>query len=202
MAVIMKSLFVGALTASGISLAVAGGVGRVGGVGPNFAGCAGDEKAFHGDGAPGTSGYLPLPPLADPWKSASPGGPRFLGPAKDPETADRLRPLTMAAAVSSDHRGARAMRRRSAVGGARLFQPAGQALSTPDAFATWVAIASISAGERQSYGSSLSSFSRERIAGIWSGGVPDSMMEETNAANSGADQPRSFESSVWTKSKP
>jgi hypothetical protein len=41
-----------------------------------------------------------------------------------------------------------------------------QALSAPDAFATWVAIASISAGERQSYGSRRSSLSRERIAGI------------------------------------
>jgi hypothetical protein len=51
--------------------------------------------------------------------------------------------------------------------GSPSFEPAHQALSTPDAFATWVAIASISAGERQSYGSSRSSFSRERIAGIW-----------------------------------
>src|SRR5687768_657874 len=32
--------------------------------------------------------------------------------------------------------------------------------------------------------------------------VPDSMMEETNAANSGGDQPSCDESSVWMKSKP
>ena len=60
------------------------------------------------------------------------------------------------------------------------FRPAGfevgrnrdQALSAPDALATWVAIASISGGERQSYGSSRSSLSRERTAPIWSGGAP------------------------------
>jgi hypothetical protein len=34
------------------------------------------------------------------------------------------------------------------------------------------------------------------------GGKPDSMIEETKAANSGADQPLSLESSVCTKSKP
>jgi hypothetical protein len=56
-----------------------------------------------------------------------------------------------------------------------------QALSTPDAFARWVEIASISAGERQSYGSNPNSFSRARTAGISLGGVPDSMIEETNA---------------------
>ena len=33
-------------------------------------------------------------------------------------------------------------------------------------------------------------------------GVPDSMIEETNAANSGGAQPWSFESSVWMKSNP
>ena len=77
-----------------------------------------------------------------------------------------------------------------------------QALSTPDAFATWVEIASISTGERQSYGSNPNSFNRARTAGISLGGVPDSMIEETNAANSGGDHPRSVESSVWTKSKP
>src|SRR6516165_8259221 len=77
-----------------------------------------------------------------------------------------------------------------------------QAFSTPDAFATWVEIASISAGERQSYGSNPNSFSRARTAGISLGGVPDSMIEETNAANSAGDHPRSFESSVWTKSNP
>ena len=36
----------------------------------------------------------------------------------------------------------------------------------PDAFATWVAMASISAGDKQSYGSSPSSFSRDRTAPI------------------------------------
>ena len=34
------------------------------------------------------------------------------------------------------------------------------------------------------------------------GRVPDSMIEETNAANSGRAQPWSFESSVWIKSNP
>jgi hypothetical protein len=58
-----------------------------------------------------------------------------------------------------------------------------QARSTPDAFATWVAMASISAGDRQSYGSSRNSFKRLRTADILLGGVPDSMMEEKNAAN-------------------
>ena len=64
-----------------------------------------------------------------------------------------------------------------------------QARSTPDAFATWVAMASISAGDRQSYGSSRNSFKRLRTADISLGGVPDSMMAETNAANSGGAQP-------------
>ena len=45
-----------------------------------------------------------------------------------------------------------------------------QAFSTPDAFATWVENASISAGERQSYGSNPNSFSRARTAGISLGG--------------------------------
>src|SRR5262245_18043113 len=77
-----------------------------------------------------------------------------------------------------------------------------QARSTPEAFAACVAIASINAGDRQSYGSSFSSLSRERTAPMFSGLSPDSMMDDTNAANSGADQPDSRESSVWTKSKP
>jgi len=64
-----------------------------------------------------------------------------------------------------------------------------QTLSTPDAFATWVEIASISAGERQSYASNPNSFSRARTAGISLGGVPDSMIEETNAANQGVTIP-------------
>ena len=38
-------------------------------------------------------------------------------------------------------------------------------------------------------GLELSSLSRARTAPIWSGCAPDSMIEETNAANSGADQP-------------
>jgi hypothetical protein len=71
-----------------------------------------------------------------------------------------------------------------------------QAFRTPDAFATWLEIASISAGERQSYGSNPNPFNRARTAGISLGGVPDSMIEETNAANSGGDHPCSFESSV------
>src|SRR3989449_11517895 len=35
-----------------------------------------------------------------------------------------------------------------------------------------------------------------------SGLAPDSMIDETNAANSGGDQPDSFERSVWMKSNP
>src|ERR1700730_13300478 len=68
---------------------------------------------------------------------------------------------------------------------------ADQAASTPFALAVCVAIASISAGLRQLYGSSLSSFRRARTAPIWSGLVPDSMIDDTNAANSGGAQPLS-----------
>src|SRR5688572_31474999 len=61
---------------------------------------------------------------------------------------------------------------------------------------------SISGGERQSYGSSPSSFNRPLTAPIWLGFAPDSMIEDTNAAKVGAAQPFSFESSVWIKSNP
>src|SRR4051794_26831884 len=70
------------------------------------------------------------------------------------------------------------------------------------AFATCVAIASIKAGDRQSYGSSPSSFSRARISPICSGFTPDSMTEETKAAKPGAAEPCSWNSSGWTKSSP
>ena len=80
---------------------------------------AGDENAFHGDGAPGTSGIYPSPSRTTLGNRQAPAGQDFWAPVKDPETANRLRPLTMAAAVSSDHRGAGAMR-RPPWGGARL----------------------------------------------------------------------------------
>src|ERR1700730_5017235 len=56
-----------------------------------------------------------------------------------------------------------------------------QAGSTPLALAVCVAIASISAGLRQSYGSSFSSLRRARTAPIWSGLVADSMNDDTHA---------------------
>src|SRR4029079_94613 len=65
-----------------------------------------------------------------------------------------------------------------------------------------VAIASISGGDRQSYGSSLSSLSRLRTAPMFLGSAADSLIEETNAPNSGGAQPGSDESSVCTKSSP
>ena len=42
---------------------------------------------------PGLRGTYPSPLADKPGKSASPGGPRFLGPCEGPQTADRLRPL-------------------------------------------------------------------------------------------------------------
>ena len=71
-----------------------------------------------------------------------------------------------------------------------------QAFSAPLALAVWVAIASINGGDKQSYGSSFSSLSRARTAPMFAGFAPDSMIEETNAANSGGAQPASDESSV------
>src|SRR4029077_17363306 len=82
------------------------------------------------------------------------------------------------------------------------LQMTSQRLSTPDAFAVCVAIASISAGERQSYGSRPSSFSLALTALMSSGLAPDSIIEETNAANPGGAQPSSDDSSVWMKSNP
>src|ERR1700722_1290873 len=70
------------------------------------------------------------------------------------------------------------------------------------AFATWVAIASISAGDRQSYGSSPSSLRRDLIPLISDGLTPDSITEDTNAANPGAAEPPSVKSSGWMKSRP
>jgi hypothetical protein len=46
---------------------------------PNFAGCAGDENAFHGDGAPGTSGDLPLPPRGQPLEIGKPRRAKIFG---------------------------------------------------------------------------------------------------------------------------
>jgi len=57
-------------------------------------------------------------------------------------------------------------------------------------------------GDRQSYGSRPISRRRPRTWPIFSGLNPDSMIDETNAANPGADQPFCGESSVWTKSRP
>jgi hypothetical protein len=49
---------------------------------PNFAGCAGDENAFHGDGAPGTSGYLPLPARGQAWEIGQPRRAKIFGPLR------------------------------------------------------------------------------------------------------------------------
>src|ERR1035437_9362036 len=91
---------------------------------------------------------------------------------------------------------------------APIFQvAAGAATSLPDHaaffdFATWVAIASISAGDRQSYGSSPNSLRRERMPAMSSGLTPDSITDDTNAANPGAAEPASWNSSGWMKSRP
>src|SRR2546430_7665582 len=76
-----------------------------------------------------------------------------------------------------------------------------QAASVPFCLAVCVAIRSMRAGDRQSYGSSRNSLDRKSTSPMRAGGKPESMIEETNAANSGADQPLSFDSSVCTKSK-
>ena len=73
-----------------------------------------------------------------------------------------------------------------------------QARSTPAAFAMCVAMASISGGDRQWSGSSLSSLNLSRTAPVSAGFAPDSMMDDTKAANSGGAQPASFDRSVWT----
>src|SRR5258708_5223901 len=62
-------------------------------------------------------------------------------------------------------------------------------------FATCIAIASISAGAKQSKGSSPSSFRRDRILSISDGLTSDSITEDTNAANPGAADPLSANSS-------
>jgi hypothetical protein len=59
------------------------------------------------------------------------------------------------------------------------------------AFDTCVAIASIRAGDRQSNGSRPSSLRRDLIPPIASGLTPDSITEDTNAANPGAAEPAS-----------
>ena len=58
-----------------------------------------------------------------------------------------------------------------------------QRLTTPVAFAVCVAIASINAGDKQSYGSNFNSLSLALIALMSAGLAPDSMIEDTNAAN-------------------
>ena len=73
---------------------------------------------------------------------------------------------------------------------------------TPVAVAGCVAIRSMIGGDRQSYGSSPIAFSRLRTAPMLAGFAPDSMIDDTNAANSGGDQPCSGDSSVWMKSSP
>jgi hypothetical protein len=45
---------------------------------------AGDKNAFHATARPGLRGTYPSPLADNPWKSASPGGPRFLGPCEGP----------------------------------------------------------------------------------------------------------------------
>src|ERR1019366_7844597 len=69
-------------------------------------------------------------------------------------------------------------------------------------FATRVAIASIRAGDRQSNGSSPNSLRCERMPAMSSGLTPDSITEDTNAANPGAAEPASWNSSGWMKSRP
>src|SRR5437667_12697582 len=83
-----------------------------------------------------------------------------------------------------------------------VCSPSRQAGRTPFAFAACVAIKSMSGGERQSYGSSPISLSLALTAPMFAGLAPDSMIDETNAANSGGDQPCCGDNSVWMKSTP
>src|SRR5437667_8591819 len=83
-----------------------------------------------------------------------------------------------------------------------VCSPNPQAGRTPFAFAACVAIKSMSGGERQSYGSSPISLSLALTAPMFAGLAPDSMIDETNAANSGGDQPCCGDNSVWMKSTP
>ena len=69
-------------------------------------------------------------------------------------------------------------------------------LSTPAALAVCVAIASINGGDKQSYGASPSATRLALTALIFLGFAPDSIIDDTKAANSGGAQPASFESSV------
>jgi polyphosphate glucokinase len=55
---------------------------------PNFAGCAGDKNAFHATARPGLRGTYPSPLADNPWKSASPRRPSFLGPADQQRKAE------------------------------------------------------------------------------------------------------------------
>src|SRR5262249_46596532 len=75
--------------------------------------------------------------------------------------------------------------------------------SVPLAFATWVAIASMSGGDSASYGGRRSFLRRSRTFFISLGlAAPASMMDDTKAANSGLFQPFSFDNSTCTKSSP
>src|SRR6185436_2257066 len=76
-------------------------------------------------------------------------------------------------------------------------------LSVPFCLATCVAIASMSTGDNASYGGRRSFFSRSRTFFMSFGrAAPASMIDDTNAANSGLFQPLSFDSSTCTKSRP
>jgi hypothetical protein len=69
---------------------------------------------------------------------------------------------------------------------------AGYPARTPLDLAACVAIASINGGERQSYGGNRSSLNLALTLDISDGGAPDSMIDDTNAANSGAAHPLSL----------
>jgi len=74
--------------------------------------------------------------------------------------------------------------------------------SFPALFPTYVAMASISGGDRASYGSSTTDLNFERTPSISFGSKPCSMIEETKAANCGSCHPFSSDSSTWMKSSP
>src|SRR4051812_6051931 len=86
-----------------------------------------------------------------------------------------------------------------ATGRARVRGVDAQAAAALLDLATCAAMASISGGERQSYGSSPSSLRRDLIPSISDGSTPDSSTEDTNAAKPGAAEPDSWNSSGWMK---
>src|SRR4029079_14582589 len=78
-----------------------------------------------------------------------------------------------------------------------------QDLSVTFFLAACVAIASMRTGDNASYGGSRSFLSRSRTFFMSFGRTaPASMIDDTNAANSGLFQPLSFDSSTCTKSRP